>query len=99
MISMVGNAWAVSEVRIGKKRSYVFVSCLDGLLSSVAGIGHLVWLECAVVVCRDSRQFFLCGKMYGCREVFDDASYFYLPFLSGLVLFGNGSVLDRFVGL
>ncbi len=52
---MAENAWAVLEVRIGKKCSYVFVSCLDGLLSSVAGVADLVWLECVVAACGYSR--------------------------------------------
>lgn len=52
---MAENVWAVSEVRIGKKCSYVFVSCLDGLLSFVAGVADLVWLECVVAACGYSR--------------------------------------------
>lgn len=52
---MAGNAWAVSEVRTGKKFDHGFVSCLDGLLSSVTGVADLVWLECVVAACGYSR--------------------------------------------
>ena len=90
---MAENVWVVSEVRTGKKFDHGFVSCLDSLLSFVAGIGDLVRLECIGSVGRNSCSFFFCGKMYGCREVPDDAPYFFLPFLSGFVLFRNGDVL------
>lgn len=90
---MAGNAWAVSEVRIGKKFDHGFVSCLDGLLSFVAGIGDLVWLECIGSVGRNSCLFFFCGKMYGCRPVFDNASVVFYSVLFGAVCFGIACVL------